>query len=120
MTTAELARAFTAMLAAGKHEEAAEKFNHPDIVSIEAMDGPMREVRGAAAVKAKGEWWTANHTIHEAIAEGPFPNGDQFLVRFTIDVTPKATGQRLRMEEYGLYTVRDGRIAEERFFYATA
>jgi hypothetical protein len=118
MTTLELARAFTELLKQDRHHEAAEKFNAPEIVSIEAMDGPMREVRGTAAVKAKSEWWFANHDVHGGTVDGPFPNGEQFIVRFTIDVTPKATGQRMQMEEYGLYTVRDGRIVEERFFYA--
>lgn len=118
MTTAELANAFTALLQANKHDEAAEKFNAADIVSIEAMDGPMREVRGTAAVKAKSEWWFANHEVHGGTVEGPWPNGDQFIVRFQIDVTPKATGQRMQMDEMGLYTVQNGRIIEERFFYA--
>jgi len=118
MTTAELAREFTALLKENRHHEAAAKFNAPDIVSIEAMDGPMREVRGADAVKAKSDWWFANHEVHGGTVDGPWPNGNQFLVRFTIDVTPKATGQRMQMEEFGLYTVRDGRIVEERFFYA--
>jgi ketosteroid isomerase-like protein len=44
-------------------------------------------------------------------------NGDQFAVGFKIDVTPKADGKRMQMEEVGLYTVRGGKIAEERFFY---
>jgi len=117
MTNAEVIADFAAMLNAGQHMEAAEKYNHPDIVSREAMDGPMKEVRGAAAVKAKSEWWYANHEIHSAESEGPWPHGDQFLMRFAIDVTPKETGQRMQMEEYGLYTVRDGKIVEEKFFY---
>lgn len=117
MTPIETAEAFTAMLRADRHKEAGEAFNHPDIVSCEAMEGPMREVRGAAAVKAKSDWWFANHEVHGATVDGPWPNGDQFLLRFHIDVTPKATGQRMQMDEYGLYTVRDGKIIEERFFY---
>ena len=76
----------------------------------------MREVRGRAAVHAKGEWWVANHDVHSFETSGPYVNGDQFALRFKIDVTPKATGQRTQMDEVGLYTVRDGRIAEERFF----
>jgi ketosteroid isomerase-like protein len=43
-------------------------------------------------------------------------NGDQFALRFSMDVTPKG-GARLQMDEIGLYTVRDGKIVEERFFY---
>jgi ketosteroid isomerase-like protein len=32
-------------------------------------------------------------------------------------VTPKATGKRMQMDEVAVYTVRDGKIVEERFFY---
>jgi ketosteroid isomerase-like protein len=32
-------------------------------------------------------------------------------------LTPKATGERVTMEEVALYTVKDGKITEERFFY---
>jgi ketosteroid isomerase-like protein len=34
-----------------------------------------------------------------------------------MDLTPKATGERITMDEVGLYTIRDGKIVEERFFY---
>ena len=36
----------------------------------------------------------------------------------TMDVTPK-DGQRMAMDEHGLYTVQNGKIVEERFFYGT-
>jgi hypothetical protein len=68
-------------------------------------------------VHGKGEWWTANHDVHSFQAEGPFVNGDYFALRFKIDVTTKATGQRIQMDEIGLYKVKDGKIVEERFFY---
>jgi predicted ester cyclase len=47
-------------------------------------------------------------------------HGDQFAVRFTMDVTPKTgdtAGQRMQMTEIGLYTVQGGKITEERFFF---
>jgi ketosteroid isomerase-like protein len=34
-----------------------------------------------------------------------------------MDVTPKATGERTTLDEVGLYTIKDGKIVEERFFY---
>ena len=46
-------------------------------------------------------------------------NGDQFAVRFALDVTPSG-GARMTMEEVALYTVRDGKIVEERFFAGVA
>ena len=118
MNTKETAIAFAAMLKDGKHIEAAAQFNAPDIASFEAMEGPMAACHGAEAVKAKSDWWYANHEVHSAETDGPLINGDRFLMRFSMDITSKMTGQRLQMDEMGLYTVRNGKIVEERFFYA--
>jgi SnoaL-like domain len=117
MTTADVAKAFTEMLKANDHHGAAEKFNAADIVSLEAMDGPMARVQGTAAVKAKSDWWYANNTVHSVTSEGPYVNGDQFAVRFEMDVTDKETGKRIQMAEVGLYSVRNGKIVEEKFMY---
>lgn len=116
MSTADVAKNFTDALKAGRPEEA-ERFWSEDVVSLEAMDGPMQEARGRAAVHGKGEWWVANHDVHSFETLGPYVNGNQFALRFKIDVTPKATGQRMQMDEVGVYTVRDGKIVEEQFFY---
>jgi len=115
--TKSIAAAFTDPLKAGQHAEAGERFWSPDVVSIEAMEGPMARCEGAAAVKAKSEWWMGAHEWHGGSVEGPFVNGDQFAVRFEMDVTEKASGRRMQMTEVGLYTVAGGRIVEERFFY---
>jgi ketosteroid isomerase-like protein len=37
-----------------------------------------------------------------------------------IDATFKPTGQRQTMTEMALYTVKDGKIVEEQFFYNVA
>ena len=117
MTNAETANAFAALLKTGDHEGAAKAFNADNIVSFEPMDGQMARCEGREAVQAKSDWWYANHEIHSVTTEGPFLNGSQFAVRFFMDVTTKETGQRVEMAEIGLYTIRDGKIAEERFFY---
>jgi ketosteroid isomerase-like protein len=75
---------------------------------------------GIAGVKGKSEWWVANHEVHKAEVQGPFPHGDRFIVRFTYDVTAKAgpmAGKRFTMDEAALYTVKDGKIVHEEFFY---
>jgi ketosteroid isomerase-like protein len=118
MTTLELAKDFTDMLKAHDHAGAAAKYNADNIVSYEAMEGPMAVCEGAAAVKAKSEWWGANHEVHGGTTTGPYVNGDQFCVYFDMDVTIKATGERVNMTEVGLYEVKDGKIVSERFFYS--
>lgn len=116
MSVADIAKQFTQALNEGDYPKA-ESFWSDDIVSIEAMEGPMHEARGREAVHGKGEWWTANHEVHSFETHGPYLNGDQFALRFSIDVTRKQSGERVQMEEVGLYTVRSGKIVEERFYY---
>lgn len=120
METKQVAEEFTRLCKEGRLEEAGDRFWSDDIVSIEAMDGPMARCSGRKAVDAKGAWWTENHTVHSFATEGPYVNGDQFALQFTMDVTAKAgdqAGQRWQMTEVGLYAVRGGKIVEERFFY---
>jgi multidrug efflux pump subunit AcrB len=40
--------------------------------------------------------------------------------QMTLDVTFKPTGKRNAMEEMALYTVNDGKIVHEQFFYKTS
>jgi len=106
-----------------KNMEAIDTLFSPDIVSMEAMGGPgmPAKITGIEAVKGKNESWLANHEIHSASIEGPWPNGDKFIVRFKYDVTAKAgpmTGKRMTMDEAALYTVKDGKITQEEFFYS--
>ena len=116
MTTQDIAKDLVALCAAGKFDEAGEKYWADDAVSREAMDGPMAKLQGKEALRGKGEWWANNHEVHSSTVTGPYVNGDQFIVRFTMDVTAKDSGQRIKMDEMGLYTVRDGKIVEESFF----
>jgi ketosteroid isomerase-like protein len=117
MTIAEIAKDFTELLKQGDNEAAAEKYNADDIVSLEAMPGPMAISHGKEALRQKGQWWQENNEVHGGSVEGPYVNGDQFAVRFKFDITPKATGERVTMDEVGLYTVKNGKITEERFYY---
>lgn len=116
MSVQETAQKFAAACKAGTFEDA-EALWAEDVVSLENMEGPMREVRGRQAVHEKGVWWFENHTIHKSETEGPFVHDDQFALIFRMDITRKSDGARIKMEEVGLYTVKDGKVAEERFFY---
>jgi ketosteroid isomerase-like protein len=116
MSTQDIARDLVNLCKQGKFAEAGEKHWADNVLSVEPM-GDNPEMRGKDAVRGKGEWWESAHTVHSALVEGPYVNGDQFVVRFKIDVTEKASGQRRTMDEVGLYTVRGGKIAEERFFF---
>lgn len=116
MDTKDLAKAFTNLCAKGEFDAAGQKYWAEDVVSREPMPGDMAIAKGRKAVQAKGEWWYANHDVHGVKVEGPYVHGNQFVVRFTMDVTPK-TGNRMTMDEVGLFTVANGKIVEESFFY---
>ncbi|MBD2842218.1 SnoaL-like domain-containing protein [Erythrobacter rubeus] len=117
MTTDELAADFIKLMI----EEDAEGYQAywaDDIVSLEPMpDSPMARVEGREALKQKHEWWEANAEVHSSDMQGPYVFGDQFAVRYSMDVT--MDGERSQMTEVGVYTVKDDKIAEERFFYGT-
>jgi len=118
MDTMEIANTLVELCRQGEFEEALALYAN-DAVSVEAGGPPgmAREVRGVEAIRAKGEWWTANHEVHGMVVAGPWPHDDRFIVGFKIDATFKPAGQRFTMEEMALYTVEDGKIVREEFFY---
>ena len=117
MNTQEIAHDLVALCKQGKFDEAGEKYWADDVVSVEAM-GDNAESHGKEAARGKGEWWANNHEVHDTKVEGPYVNGDEFTVRFVMDITDKTNGQRVTMDEVALYRLKDGKIAEERFFYS--
>jgi hypothetical protein len=121
-TVKEIGEKLVGLCREGRNMEALETLSSPNIVSVEAHAGPEMPavMEGMKAVRGKGEWWESNHEIHRHEARGPFPNGDRFAVIFDYEITPKVgpmAGRRIQMEEVGLYTVKDGKIVREEFFY---
>lgn len=121
MTLREIGERLVELVRQGKNLEAVYELYGKDIASIEAASPPQgdRVSTGVDAVKAKNEWWIENHEIHGSSVKGPFPHeDDRFCVLFQYDVTFKPSGQRFDMEEVALYTVADGKIVKEEFFYS--
>ena len=120
MTTLDVAQQYVALCKQGKNEECIDKLFAKDAVSVEALSPPGGEDRvasGQDAIRAKGKTWGENNTVHKAEVAGPYPNEDRFAVRFTYDITNKPSGKRMTMDEIGLFTVKNGKITREEFFY---
>lgn len=120
MNAYEVGKKLVELCNQGKQKECMETLYAREIVSVEAHAPPGKsaETRGLDAVLGKSKWWNDNHTIHSSKAEGPYPKGDQFIVRFNFDVTSVPMGnKRFQMDEMGLYTVANGKIVREEFFY---
>lgn len=93
---------------------------HENAVSVEAADlsGAGVETAGLGAIRGKHEWWDNAFDLHSANAEGPFLHGaNAFGVIFEMDATNKETGERNAMRELAIYTVNDGKIVREEFYY---
>jgi ketosteroid isomerase-like protein len=107
----------------GKNQDAINMYYSKDIVSTEAMAGTddmPQTMKGIDAIRGKNQWWMENHEVHEGKVTGPFPHGERFIVFMHYDVTPKVgprAGQRMKIDEAALYTVKDGKIVKEEFFY---
>jgi hypothetical protein len=116
MTTVEIANKLVAACRAGNWDIGAELWAD-DVVSIEAMEGQWSRLEGKAAVLKKSEQWAAANKVESAEVFGPYINGDRFAVRFLMTTTNLASGERQNMDEVAVYVVKNGKIAEESFFY---
>jgi hypothetical protein len=123
MSVKTLANEFVELCSQGKNFDVMEAMYAPDIVSVEAHG---EQFSGKLPVIEKSRRWQAANTINGGKVRGPFfdtadgaagRSSGQFTVHFTTEVTPKATGRRVTVEEVGLYTVQNDRITREQFFY---
>lgn len=119
MSTLDVAKRYVELVKEGKNEECLRELFAPDAVSVEAgaPPGKDRAARGLEAIREKSKWWRDNHVVHGANVDGPYPHDDRFAVRFSFEVTFKPENKRFTMNEVGLFTVKDGKIAKEEFFY---
>ncbi|MEO0939660.1 MAG: nuclear transport factor 2 family protein [Pseudomonadota bacterium] len=127
MTLEEIANALAKACRTGGERKALEELYADDAVSVEALDQGMgREAPGKAAISGKHDWWDENFEVHEAETLGPFPHPatgdvpDRFALVFRLSATFKPTGEKSDMEEVGVYTVANGKIVREEFFYGAA
>lgn len=120
MTTHEVANALVELCKQGENLKAVETLYAENVVSVEDMEGPMARLEGHEAVRGKTLWWFGAHEYHGGNVEGPWVHGNQFVVRFTMDITEKESGKRMNMDEVGVYTVENGKVVHEYFFYSQA
>ncbi len=117
MDIREIAADMVAMTRAGDFH-IGEKYWADDVVSIESAPGnAMSRLEGKEAVMGKSAWWYGAHEVHATTTDGPYVNGDRIAIRWTMDITNNESGVRMAMDEVALYTIKDGKIVEERFLY---
>lgn len=114
MDISEIGKGLVALCRLGRFQEAVETYYGEGVVSVES-NGETAE--GIEAVRGKGQWWADNFETHSVVVEGPFVSRSGFAVRFELDATEKATGNRAKMTETAVYDVVDGKIVREEFYY---
>lgn len=121
-TTMEVGKKLVELCKAGDFCGAVDALYSPNIVSVEAqsMPGMPQRIEGLANVRRKSEEWARTMVVHGSEIDGPYPHGDRFIVTMKMDCTAKEgpmAGKRMQMNEGCLYTVKDGKIVQEEFFY---
>lgn len=99
-----------------------DKLYAPDAVSVEAADmGNGREAAGLEAIRGKHEWWNSAMEATQTNVSDPMVHGeDRFAVIFEVKGHEKDGGKPFDMKEVGVYTVANGKITREEFFYQTS
>lgn len=105
----------------GNEKQGLSDLYEPTAVSVEAIAAPgksSRETIGVEAIQGKHDWWASTFEVHTGDAEGPFLHGDdRFSVIFSFEATNRETSERTAMKEVAVYTVSDGKIVREEFYY---
>lgn len=115
-----VAEALVAGCREGREAENLGRLYASDAISVEAEDGGNgRESVGLDAIRAKHAWWEQAVEMTGGDVSDPMYHGDdRFAVIFSAEGHDKRSGERFSMREVGIYTVKDGRIVREEFFYA--
>ncbi|HMO09822.1 MAG TPA: nuclear transport factor 2 family protein [Paracoccaceae bacterium] len=120
MTLEEIARELVAGCREGRERANLDRLYAAEAVSVEGADmgGQGAATEGLAGIHGKHDWWESTHITHGVEVEGPFTHApDRFAVIFGMDVENRETAQRMKMREVAVYTVADGRIVREEFYY---
>lgn len=118
MTTQEIAQQFVQDYNAGNWKKIHEELYSDDIMSREYPGGEFEVCHGKEELAKKMAWWYENFEEHESNVSDPLVADDYFAVRFTMNVTNKANGQRYDMSELAVYNVKEDKIVTEQFFYS--
>jgi hypothetical protein len=118
MTTQEVANKLVAYMRQGKIVEAQAELYADEIVCIEP-EGAMvpHFTKGKDAVAEKGKQFASMiEERHGGSCSDPVVGGRYFSIAMSIDATMKGMGRQL-LDEVCVYEVKDGKIANEQFFY---
>lgn len=121
--TEKVAKRLVELITAQKNLDAIKELYADNARHVEVMGGPGcdRIIEGKAMLHEKAQQFHNSITVHGATVGKPVTNGDQFVLPMSLDSTfndGPMKGHRMNMSETALYTVKNGRIVEAKFFYS--
>jgi len=117
MNTQEVANRLVELCRMGENRQVLKELYDQNITSIEMPGAPNEIVKGKEAVSKKSdEWYNTVEEFHGAKISDPLVAGDHFSCSMKMDCTFKNRG-RMEIEEVCVYTVNNGKITQEQFFY---
>jgi len=118
MTTQEVANRLVALCREGKHRQVVKELYAPDIVSVEPEGVPNRMVQGLEAIAAKGEKFESMlEKVNTSVISDPIVAENFFSCSMLMNVQIKGNPNAIDMDEVCVYTVNNGKIVREEFFY---
>ena len=119
MSIQEIANRLVELSRKGAWKQAQSELYADDAVSIEAEATPGFDVetRGLQALQEKIDRWEEMvEEAHSINISDPLVAENTFAVRMVMDLTMKAQGRTV-LNEICVYTVKDGKVISEQFFY---
>ena len=118
MTTQEIANRLVEVCRLGKYEQTVKELYSPNIVSVEPEGVPNRIVKGLEAIAEKGKNFEARiERVNKSVITDPIVANNIFSCAMLMNVNMKDVPVPIDMDEICVYTVADGKIVKEEFFY---
>jgi hypothetical protein len=114
MKIEQIAGEVVKLIREGKNKQVKETFYADNIVSIE---GNGYTLTGIDAVLQKSiDWADQISEVHSASVSEPLIAADHFALQMRMDISFK-DGHRAVMDEIAVYSVKDGKIVSEQYFF---
>ncbi len=118
MTTQEVANKLVKLCRQGNYEQAIKELYSPEIVSVEPEGAPNRIVKGLEAIAIKGATFESKiEKINKRVISDPIVAENFFSCTMCMNIQFKGAPMASDMDEVCVYTVRNGKIIKEEFFY---
>lgn len=118
MTTQEVANRLVELCREGKFEQVVTELYSPEIVSVEPEGTPDRIVKGLEAIAKKGvRFQSMLEKINSSVVTDPIVAENFFSCAMLMNVVMKGMSHAIDMDEVCVYTVNNGKIVREEFFY---